>query len=333
MNAFCIRMDTKSNKSRVRLETDGSLERTPDFSELTELIQRGKPHGKFYIETFRFRGDGWECTDGTKKKWDGDAWKKGYRQWVTAFRQYMESQGVGTDQWIWCPLDEAFFQGGEEKSFVQAKLVYAVDPTIVYFHCTWPTRGPEQVTRYRGVTNVTWCPDSGVFGLDPWHWLRAEDRPMWEYFCYRRQRPFEPHSLYRGAGPRAWQRQLDGTAFFAPVTHTGSAWNDLDGPYGDTAIVLAGPDGEPVNTRRWEAWREGIEDYLYLHLLDQVLSEGEDAPVAEGRKLIEAFCDLYARQSDHRYLGERRRGWTVSADVARETERLRRRMGALLARR
>lgn len=333
MNAFCVRMDTHSRKSHVKLEPDGSLAREPDFSDLTELIQRGKPHGRFYIESFRFRGDEWECTDGTMIKWNTEEWAKGYRQWVRAFKRFMESQGVGTDQWLWCPVDEAFFQRGEEKSFVQAKIVYEIDPTIVYLHDTWPTRGPEQVTRYRGVSNVTWCPDSGVFGQAPWAWLRAEGRPMWEYFCYHHQRGFEPHSLYRGAGPRAWNRKLSGTAFFAPLAHTGSTWNDLDGPWGDSCLVLDGPDGKPINTRRWEAWREGIEDYLYLYLLDQALgADGARAElIEEGRQLIAEFCDLYERQTDHRYLGDRRRGWSVSAQVAQRTEQVRRRMGQLLS--
>ncbi|MCH7725248.1 MAG: hypothetical protein IH991_02015 [Planctomycetes bacterium] len=29
-------------------------------------------------------------------------------------------------------------------------------------------------------------------------------------------------------------------------------------------MVLEDTGSQPINTRRWEAWREGIEDYLYI---------------------------------------------------------------------
>ena len=329
MNVFAVRMDVFSKKSQVRLKPDGSLERQPDFSDLTEMFLRGKPHGKFYIEYGGLGNGDVACTDNSMIKALSPPWKIGYKQWMIAFRDYLDSLGIGTDRWIFCPFDESFFNGGEEVTFVQAKLCYEVDPTIQYFQDTWPTKGPDQLHRWRDVTNVTWCPDSGVFELAPWHWLRAEQRPMWEYFCYQSQRGFEPHGLYRGAGPRAWHRKLDGTAFFAPRAHTGSDWNDLDGPFGDTCLVLEA-NGKPINTRRWEAWREGIEDYLYIHLLDRALSAGgvEEERARAGRKLIADFCDLYETQTDHAYLGDRRKGWRVSAADARLSEAYRRQLAA-----
>ena len=331
MNVFAVRMDFFSKKLQVRLKPDGNLEKQPDFSDLTEMFLRGKPHGKFYIEFGGLGNDAVPCTDGSTIQNLSEPWKLGYKQWMVAFHDYLKGLGIGTDQWFFCPFDEAFFNGGEETTFVQAKLCYEVDPTIQFLQDTWPTKGPDQLARWRGVTNVTWCPDSGVFELAPWHWLRAENRPMWEYFCYQSQRKFEPHGLYRGAGPRAWHRQLDGTAFFAPVAHTGSDWNDLDGPFGDTCLVLDGSEG-PINTRRWEAWREGIEDYVYIFLLDQVLKADGigDEQVEVGRQLIDDFCDLHETQTDHSYLRDRRKGWRISAPDAGRMEQLRRRIGQIL---
>ena len=89
-------------------------------------------------------------------------------------------------------------------------------------------------------------------------------------------------------------------------------------------------NGKPINTRRWEAWREGIEDYLYIHLLDRALSAGgvEEERARAGRKLIADFCDLYETQTDHAYLGDRRKGWLVSAADARLSEAYRRQLAA-----
>ncbi len=115
------------------------------------------------------------------------------------------------------------------------------------------------------------------------------------YFCHHQQRGFSPHSFYRVRGWLAWIRKLDGVAFFAPTVYTGSTWNDLDGPHGDTCVILQGASGEPVNTRRWEAYREGIEDYLYLYLLDNLLkTKKPDARLAaKARKLMAEACEEF----------------------------------------
>lgn len=55
-------------------------------------------------------------------------------------------------------------------------------------------------------------------------------------------------------------------------TNGSSAWNDLDGKYPDWAVVYEA-DNRIVSSRRWEAFREGLEDYSLLSAVDRGSAE------------------------------------------------------------
>ncbi len=335
VNAFHIRMDTQSNESRVKLNPDGTLAEQPDFSELTERLLRGKPHARlFMLESFRFRGGDWLCTDGSYIPYMSPEWQKGFTQWFQAFSDYLEGLGIGTDQWVWYSFDEAFFTGGEKGSLQQAKLVDRINPQVQFFMDTWPNNA-SQLEAWRGL-NVIWCPDYGIYGQAPWGWIKdhqdAEQRPTWMYSCHQGTRGFQPHSFYRCRGWLTWIYGLDGMSYWSTPVHTGSQWNDLDGPWGDTCTVLAGEDGQPVNTRRFDAYRDGVEDYLYVRRLDELLGQPGVAPeiVQKGRELLDAACEEYRTIGDWRYLGEQAKGWQLTEEIAARTQAQRQQIAELI---
>ena len=75
-----------------------------------------------------------------------------------------------------------------------------------------------------------------------------------------------------------------------------SAWTDLDGTREDFAMVYdaaTAPAGvsrreAQIPSRRWEAFRDGLEDYAYLWLLRQVTTSARTT----GRPLAEAEAVL-----------------------------------------
>jgi len=334
INAFHIPMN-QSKKSIVNLNPDGTLAEQPDFSELTERLLRGKPHARlFMFESWRFRGDDWPCTDGSSIPYMSPEWQKGFTQWFQAFSDYLQGLGIGTDQWVWYSFDEAFFQGGEKASLQQAQLVHELNPQVQFFMDTWPS-SEAQLEPWQGL-NVIWCPDYGIYGQAPWSWIKnhqdAEQRPTWMYSCHDQTRGFQPHSFYRCRGWLTWIYGLDGMSYWATPVSAGSQWNDLDGPRGDTCTVLAGEDGQPVNTRRFDAYRDGIEDYLYVRCLDELLSQPDVAPetVQKGRELLKAACEEYRTIGDWQYLGELRKRWQLTEEIAARTQAQRRQVAEMI---
>ena len=75
-----------------------------------------------------------------------------------------------------------------------------------------------------------------------------------------------------------------------------------------------GAAGEPVASVRWEAWREGVEDYEYLHALRCLVAEGrrhgvDRTLVARGASTLDAVVgEVLASGADSTvvYLARRR---------------------------
>ena len=66
-------------------------------------------------------------------------------------------------------------------------------------------------------------------------------------------------------------------------------WNNLDGSSADFGVRTA-PDGRPIPTPIWEAFREGIDDGKYIHTLEVLIDRAEAAGLKQAA--AEAKADL-----------------------------------------
>ena len=337
-NTFLVRMDILAKGAQVKLKPDGTLATPPDFSGLTERIVRGKPHAKAFMFAIFPHADGgtWPCTDGSAIAYNSPEWRKGFTEWFRAFMDYLEGQGIGIDQWVWYPFDEAF-PGGEkwDKALQQAKLVHEINPKVQFFMDAW-AHNAAQLELWRGL-NVIWCPDYGIYDQPAWKLLKehqaAQERPMWMYRCHEGTRRLNPHTFYRCRGWLSWIYGLDGMSYWNCMVHAASPWNDLDWVWGDNSTLLkGGPGGSLIDTLRHDAYRDGVEDYLYVRMLGELLSKpGVDAQtVKEGRDLLEAASEEYRTIGDWGYLGELRKKWQLTEEIAARTQAQRKRIAELI---
>ena len=338
-NTFLVRMDLVAKGARVKIQPDGTLAEQPDFSDLTERLLRGKPYARLFMFALfpPADGGGWPCTDGTTKPYNSPEWRKGFTQWLRAFSSYLEGLDIGTDQWVWYPFDEAFpGKHGDvwNKALQQAKLVNEINPDVQFFMDCW-SHNAAQLKPWRGL-NVIWCPDYGIYGQAPWNWLKdhqdAEQRPMWMYSCHEGTRGHNPHSFYRSRGWLSWVYGLEGMSYWNVMVHAANPWNDLDYKWGDNSVLLSGAGGSPINTLRHDAYRDGVEDYLYVRILDELLSQpGLDAEIVEqGRELLKAASEEYRTIGDWGYLGDLKKGWRLTEQIAVRTQAQRKQIAKLI---
>lgn len=272
----------------ILISPDGTLQRQPDFSGLTEGIRRAKQSGGIMLfESSSFRKTqfgnttldaGWPVVGGGQAPYMSDAWQKAFTQWLRAFVSYLQQEGVDYDQWLWYPYDEEM----SEVFLAQVKLVRDIDPQIkVFADPVWfdfLTRGDELKNE--------WAPSLGVFcpryrtPINPYEEseiaiIRASGAKFWNYFCGVRMRGVSPSAHYRSRGWAAWRYKLDGISFWRPVVV-----NDNEKPTDPqaTPTIYQTPDGF-ARTRRWEAWRDGIQDYQYLVMLEELAAK---APQEQG---------------------------------------------------
>ena len=104
-----------------------------------------------------------------------------------------------------------------------------------------------------------------------------------------------PYSAYRLPVWRAWKEGMNG---FSTWCYKGGRWDSAGkGPNWGMVYVSDQADCPAevsrkelvVPSKRWEASREGVEDYAYLHLLKQAIQDGSPGLDAEKAKALLAF--------------------------------------------
>jgi len=126
--------------------------------------------------------------------------------------------------------------------------------------------------------------------------VRKSGGMLWSYNCaYAYSRPVGPNlksmnlvADYRLAAPFAFRHGATGIGFWC-YNLGGDPWGRIDMEY---MLVYPGRT-LPIPSRRWEAVREGIEDYRILAALKQRLAGNSGAPLSEDvRSRIKHLLDV-----------------------------------------
>ena len=123
----------------------------------------------------------------------------------------------------------------------------------------------------------------------------------------------DPYSYFRLMPWRAFKRGQTGAGFW--IYYYGLSfkpgavpWDDTLRPRGFSGVVYGKP-GSPVPTdgeniipsRRWEAWREGVEDYQYLYevqkAIDRISTENP-RKAKQAQELLNNTADYVLRNFD-----------------------------------
>jgi len=236
-----------------------------------------------------------------------DEWKALFRDWLTAWVQHMKENGYGYDRFAMYPSDETI------SPFVcdLVKLIKQVDPKIlVYINNTGST--VEEVTNIAPYIDI-WCPYLyDYLNNPPYHdrvdvkkvadkLLRKNPNYFWTYANPPANNPetAPPYKDYRLGPWRAWNAGMMGYGFW--IYYYKSHWNNYKHPDGvNWSVAYPGdaPDTPEsikgkeliVPGKRWEATREGIEDFVYLWMLREAVSKSgpsaDPAAISRGKDLL-----------------------------------------------
>ncbi|MBE0536466.1 MAG: DUF4091 domain-containing protein [Phycisphaerae bacterium] len=200
-------------------------------------------------------------------EWMSPSWKRNFSLWLRELVKTLRARGIDYDRFAIYPFDESLC----DEFYQVAKLVKEFDPKIKIYANSFG-RGPKDFMRFEKLVDI-------------WdlHWKHCKVHPDWledikgfgkEVWTYRTQGPSranDPYSYYRLMSWDAFASGQTGVGFWIYVSRDKQQWNDgpLAKGYYD---VVYGQANSPVHTggekiipsRRWESWREGIEDYEYL---------------------------------------------------------------------
>jgi hypothetical protein len=197
-------------------------------------------------------------------------------------------------------LDHAYIYGFDERqnqSFAQletcAQALHEAFPEVPFLTTSFDsTYGQETVA-----TSVDmWCPVTSAYDRAKADSARAEGRGVWWYICGW---PNSPYANWRIEDPAIATRILmgaqtakyrpDGLLYYSlnwwndnqPITKVPfTDWNPVAWPryHGDGALFAFGPDGSPIPSIRLENFRDGLEDYAYARILEEIIRRYEAEP-------------------------------------------------------
>lgn len=236
-----------------------------------------------------------------------DGWKALFREWLTDWVRHLKEKGYGYDRFAMYPEDETIRPSVREL----VKLIKEVDPKIlVYINNTGST--VEEVTNIAPYVDI-WCPFLYDYLNNPPYQDRLDAKKAADQLLKKNAQFFWTYANPPGSAPetappyrdyrlgpwRAWDLGMMGYGFW--IYYYKSHWNNYKHPDGvNWSVAFPGdaPDTPEsvrgkeliVPGKRWEATREGIEDFVYLWMLREAVNKpgpsADAAAVRRGKDLL-----------------------------------------------
>ncbi len=204
------------------------------------------------------------------------AWQSSFSTWLKNLASNLKAQGVGYSNFAIYPYDETL---GDDFLKV-AKLIKATDPNIRIFANNMG-HGTAELNSFKNLIDI-WCPADETCQEHPdWlKYLQTFGKPIWTYSGFAPAKAASPSEFYRMLPWLAFKHKETGTGFWVYADEgPANPWDELMKPMGYYGVIYSSA-GSPVPTngeniipsRRWEAWREGVEDYQYLYELQHKIN-------------------------------------------------------------
>jgi len=228
-------------------------------------------------------------------KWDDEYIKRcrnyGMKVWTSysisyekamKLTKHFKEMGMDYDDFLFQLTDEAH---GEwvDKAVEQGRKIKKEDPNIRLTTTRGCTTTMEDLEKFNEVIDV-WIPHLNyIYPLTPKNkeelsWYRSTGKPIWIYQCSF-PNDIQPIMDYYMLYPwKVWKIGADGLAYWGWGAWAKDPWDKFDWNYyeGDNGMVYNSCSKDRlIDSKRWEAFNEGLEDYLYLYTLDKKIKKSE----------------------------------------------------------
>ncbi len=266
-----------------QVDAAGNLTRELDFAKFDARV-RLLPEGSFYLlylvlNWFQDLKAGLE--PGTVE------YQNTVTQWTGKIRDHLKELGIGYDRWAFYPIDEPATDEYAQRVRTFADAAHQADPQVLIFANPYNRTTSEQI-RLMGDAIDIWCPNLSGLRPEDLQYMKQNGKQVWSYLVLSRLS--NPYGSYRLPQWRVFDDGLTGFGFWAYDSVDGDVWDDADGRVSDYAVYYEGTDG-PISSVRWEATREGAEDYKYLLLLRQAIARAGEAGKTEAAKTAQGALD------------------------------------------
>lgn len=269
----------------VPVDATGRLAGEPDWAHVDASLARVPGH--FFLLWGAPPARRWP--EGVNPSEDSEAWFTGFKTAIDALANHLLEKGFPYDQWAFYPIDEPWNTGFQEIPRLKAfcETVKRANPQAQLYTDPAGLVRAEYLAEFKDLIDI-WQPELNILKRDPAlvTWFQENARHFWTYEAMGPGRDLLPLGHYRALGWSAWKLGVEGLGYW--VYRGMDIWWPIEG--GDYAIVYQNGE-EVVPSRRWEADRDGVEDYRALHLLAHEIEvarqAGRSAQADEAQQLLD----------------------------------------------
>ena len=297
-------------------DADGNiLDDTLDFSKYDRGLETYMQSGVHtYLAIYESRStytwpmrreDG--STEFNFKRWS-PKYNEIFARWVRAFRDYMATKGLTTDRWAFYIMDEPF-PGKDRREVISfARQIRKIDPKVRTY-ITFPIgRGKDaeilEVSKHVDIVQTIGDASPAVMEQ-----VRSNVKEFWRYTILLRGT--SPLLGYRSKA--CWEPMREGsvgTGFWVwdSSSQRDFLWRNRRREHGSIfPVIYPRTDGGYITSLRADAFREGIEDWKYLLMLDDALARAKqgsaDPKIVAAAAAFRSTClaELDDAESAYRY--------------------------------
>jgi hypothetical protein len=263
-----------------------------DYRKSEEVMEVLKGHRQ-YLFFLGFNSDSSNRTFGRRHPFLSDAWKALFTDWIKEWSARLKQSGIGYDAFALYPVDEPHKGAEAEALIAVARLIKTADPRIrVYTTLDRPEILSDDMLKSIDIFQL----NGPALTPTVVSKLKERGKQVWAYATVGGGKAGNPASFYRAQAWEAFALGASGFGFwaYADVGQSGTAWNDTDDVRPDYAVIYEGHPGI-ISSKRWEAWREGVQDFALLSAaLANAHTETERKAVktlaAEGQQALGDFA-------------------------------------------
>jgi len=221
------------------------------------------------------------------------AWEKAFRNFIPIWLKHLKELGFGYKDFAFYPVDEPGLEHGKSVArFMQwAKLIRDTDPKLVIYTNPVAHITMEQLQEMEPYVDIWTVLQTNTYPKEKLDFIHSTNAILWNYDPSDNAKHLSPLGYYRGQAWMSWHNGHTGIGFWTYSQGT-SYWYQPD-PGNDYAMIYEG--NGVVTSKRWEAVRDGVEDFSLL----DALKTAADAADKTGnhKELVEKAREILVEKS------------------------------------
>ena len=218
------------------------------------------------------------------------SWIKAFQGFIPLWIEHLKESGFEYESYAFYPVDEPGLEHGKNVArFMKwAKLVREIDPKIRIYANPVASITMEQLREMKPYVDI-WTPmQTNIFPKEKLDFIHSTKTIWWNYDPSDNAKHLSPLAYYRGQAWMSWHNGHTGIGFWT-YSQGSNFWYQPTSGF-DYAMIYEGKG--VVTSKRWEAVRDGIEDFSLLNALkiaaDAAFNAGgQEELVKKSRNVLE----------------------------------------------